>query len=78
MAGVQDVARRVVDVEENGVTPIRHIRTEPGVSRDACEEVSVDEAASWIGGQPMAQRKQLASMPLDHLVLDPIDLDEVA
>ena len=34
VARMQDMARRVVDVHENGVTQVGHIGTERGVSRD--------------------------------------------
>ncbi len=78
VARVEEVARGVVDVEEDGLeaaTGLRGIEARGG--RGEGEEVAVDEAAAWIAGEHGAERDEAAPMPVDHGV-EEIDDDQLA
>lgn len=67
MARVQEVAGRVVDVEEHGVETaagLGGVESGGGVGGEG-EEVAVDEAAAGIGGEAGAQRDEAAAVPID-------------
>ena len=78
---VQEVRRRVVDVQQHGVeAPVGGLGIEgrlPFLRTRQREEIAVDEAAAGIRHQPGAQRHQATLMPLDDR-LQVVDDDQGA
>ena len=67
VAAVQQVARRVVDVDEHGVEPRRRLGPEPEAVGDQGEEVAVHEATARVVDEHVGVRHQAPLVPLDHV-----------
>ena len=68
MARMQDVSRRVVDVEEDGMeTAARRLRIKTDVGVGHGEEVASQQANPWIRRQVGGVGKQRTLMPTDNL-----------
>ena len=70
MVDMQEIARRMVDVEQHSVElppwP-RRVEASPGV-RNQWKEIAVKEAATCITDQFRAKRDQATLMPLDDRI----------
>ena len=64
MTGVQEMARSVVDVEQDRIESVTQFGREAFV--DHGEEVTVYERAARIGGQFGAERHEVTVVPGDH------------
>lgn len=76
VTGVQYLAGRMVDVEQDGVeTAVRFCRVEGPALADTGEEVTVDEPAPRVTDQARPQRYEAALVPVDHFA-EGVDHDQ--
>lgn len=78
MPRMQEIARRVIDIEEDRVeTPLRGTGIKASFRCGESKEIRVDEATPWILSQSRSERNQTALVPIDHC-LQRIDYDQLA
>jgi len=66
---VQEILRRVVDVEQDSVKePLRLLLVESLSRRGEREEIAQDQTGSRVGGELRAERNEAAAVPADDLL----------